>query len=317
LSTGICKEERGIMETAGLITNFQDFAVHDGTGLRVLVFLKGCPLRCKWCQNPETIHVEQDLMYHERLCKECGKCFEVCESSAIRKDKRKKVDRKKCIKCMKCADICPTGALAKMGKWVTVKEVLGTFLEYKPFYDASDNGGVTISGGEPTYQSQFTSSLVEHCKNADLHTAIETCGYAEYGVMADIAKNIDLMLFDVKHMNDSAHKKITGVSNKTILSNLARLRKDFPDMEIIIRTPLIPDFNDTEENIRETGKFLSSLGIKKWDLLPFNTLASSKYNSMNKNWKFKNVERQDEAYLRHLHHIATSYIPDVTIGGMR
>ena len=218
---------------------------------------------------------------------------------------------------MKCADICPTGALARVGKWITVREVLEQFLEYKPFYDASDKGGVTISGGEPTYQPQFTAELVKQCKIAGLHTAIETCGYAEYAVIAEIAKNVDLMLFDVKHMNDGAHKKVTGVSNKNILKNLARLRKDFPDMEVVIRTPLIPDLNDTEENIRETGKFLASLGIGSWDVLPFNTLAVSKYNAMNRNWKYKKIDRQKDEYLHHLHKIANLYVPDVTIGGMR
>ena len=170
------------MSKHGFITNFQDFAVHDGFGLRVLLFLKGCPLRCTWCQNPEAISTEYELMFHPKLCKGCGKCLEVCEVKAINNDGTEKVDRSKCNKCMKCTYVCPTGALARKGKWISSDEVVQTFIDYKPFFDNSDKGGITLSGGEPLFQPEFAIDILQKCREKGIHTA-KTCGYANYSVI--------------------------------------------------------------------------------------------------------------------------------------
>lgn len=305
------------MSKSGFITNFQDFAVHDGFGLRVILFLKGCSLKCTWCQNPEAINDGFELMFHEKLCKNCGKCIKVCEAKAIKSDLKEKVDRKKCVKSTKCTDICPTGALARVGKWISVEEVLQNFMDYKPFFDASEKGGITLSGGDPLYQPEFTNDILRKCKTMGIHTAIETCGYADYSVIAETAKHLDLLLYDIKHMDDATHIKGTGRSNKQILENITKIRREYPNLECIIRIPLIPGFNDDETNITETAKFLASIGINKLDILPFNILASAKYNALGKKWKHKKAERQDDEYLNRLVKIANVYIPDVTIGGLR
>lgn len=305
------------MSKSGLITNFQDFAVHDGFGLRVILFLKGCSLRCTWCQNPESISSDPELYYHEKLCRNCGKCIAVCDPKALGNSVANRVDRKKCNKCMKCTDVCPTGALARVGKWISAEEVLASFLDYKPFFDASEKGGITLSGGDPVYQPEFVADILSKCKKLGIHTAIETAGYADYAAMQEFLPYLDLMMYDIKHMDSAKHKKGTGQPNELILENLIRIRKDYPNLEIIIRVPLIPGFNDDETNIAETAKFLVSIGIDKLDILPFNILASAKYNALGVKWKHAKVERQEDPYLNKLQEAAQKYIPDVTIGGMR
>jgi pyruvate formate lyase activating enzyme len=313
----LCTSEEAMMSKKGFITNFQDLAVHDGTGLRVILFLKGCPLRCTWCQNPEAATSDYELMFHERLCKGCNKCFEVCEDDAIIKEGPEKVDRSKCTNCMKCADACPTGALARKGRWITSDEVVKVFMDYKAFFDNSDDGGITLSGGDPLFQPEFTIDVLKKCQEKGIHTAIETCGYANYSVVSEVIKHLDLLMYDIKHMDEEKHKQGTGVSNKVILDNLTKIRGERPDLKIFIRIPLIPGFNDDEENIMQTSKFLASIGIAHLDLLPFNFLAISKYDALGVDWKHEDVERQDDEYLNKLLDIAQSYIPDVTIGGMR
>jgi pyruvate formate lyase activating enzyme len=305
------------MSVTGFITNFQDYAVHDGFGLRVILFLKGCSLRCTWCQNPESISDELELYYHEKLCKNCGKCIEACEVKALKDDIQNRVDRSKCTKCMKCVDVCPRGALARVGNRITSDEVLKIFLDYKVFFDASDNGGITLSGGDPVCQPEFAIDVLQKCHAAGIHTAMETAGYTEYSTLARIVEHLDLLLFDLKHMDSAVHRKGTGVANELIHENLIRLRKDFPDLEIIIRIPLIPGFNDDEENVSATAKFLAEIGINKLDILPFNILASAKYNALGRKWKHAGVERQEDEYLARLKECAQKYIADMTIGGLR
>lgn len=305
------------MSKSGIITNFQDFAVHDGFGLRVILFLKGCSLRCSWCQNPESIKTEQELYYHERLCRDCGKCIEACDQNAIRNSITDRVDREKCNKCMKCVDVCMTGALARVGKVITSEEVLQTFLDYKPFFEASEKGGITLSGGDPVYQPEFAIDILSKCRKLGIHTAMETAGYVDYSTLKGIVQHLDLMMFDIKHMDSAKHKEGTGVSNERIHENLRQVRKDFPDLDIIIRIPLIPGFNDDENNIAETAKFLNSIGIDKLDILPFNILASAKYKALGVKWKHASNERQEDEYLNKLKAAAEKYVKDVTIGGMR
>ncbi len=301
----------------GLITSIQDYTVHDGPGLRSLVFLKGCSLRCGWCQNPECLNGYPEIMFLEKLCAGCMKCEGVCPEGAILKGKKKRVDWNKCTLCMKCVEICPKKALKKVGTWITSEELLGILLSYKPFYDSSDRGGITLSGGDPVFQPEFSAELLKDCREKGLHTAIETSGYADYNIFKKITKHINLLLYDIKHMDDEAHKRGTGVSNKIILENLRRIRKEREDLECIIRIPLIPDYNDDDENVKNTAILLKSIGIKQLDLLPFNEFPSAKYREIGKGgWKFKYKKRQSDKLLAELKKVVESHGLKCVIGGL-
>lgn len=298
-------------------SNFQDFVVHDGPGLRVLVFLRGCPLRCRWCQNPESLELLPQIEFRKSRCLGCQRCAEICPiPGAILQDEEQRIDRSKCIKCMACVDDCLGKALKKVGEQISVEQVLKKILPYKPFFDHSDKGGITLSGGEPTFQPEFTLRLLKSCREMGIHTAMETCGYMNYKKLLEIVQNVDVLIYDIKHMDEATHIKSTGRSNRLILDNLRRLCKE-DKKEIVVHIPLICGFNDDDENIRKTAKFISSLKkIKHVDLLPFNDLASEKYRAMGLDWEYSKVKRQPPEQLAKLREIVESYGLEVTIGGL-
>ncbi len=301
----------------GLIANIQDYSVHDGYGLRSIVFLKGCPLRCSWCQNPECINKDAEIIFRSKLCINCNACHEVCLMGAISLEKSSnKIDRIKCNLCMKCVDACKPKAISRIGIYMSVEQVTNIICQYKAFYKGSDRGGVTVSGGEPMYQSQFTTELLKNCQAENIHTAMETSGFINYEILNKSLNYLNLILYDVKHMNDAIHIKATGVSNALVLSNLKKLAS-YNNPECIVRIPLIPNFNDTIENLTNTVEFLRSIGIKKLDILPFNDLASGKYKQMGQAWVFKRVKRQKDEKLLQFKKIAESFNLDTTIGGLR
>lgn len=307
------------METGevGWISNLQDFVVHDGPGLRVLVFLSGCPLRCRWCQNPENLELFPQIMYHSSLCLGCLRCAEVCPiPGAIVEDKELRIARSKCTKCMACVDVCLGKALEKVGEQMSVEEVLNKLLPYKPFFDHSDQGGVTLSGGDPTFQPEFTLRLLESLREFGIHSAVETCGCTNYEILKRIAQASDLLIYDLKHMDETSHIMGTGISNRVILDNLRRLCKEV-DTEIVLHIPLISEFNDDEENIMKSAEFVRSLKkIRHVDLLPFNELASGKYEAMGIEWEYTELKRQSPEKLERLREIVESYGLEVTIGGL-
>jgi len=301
----------------GLVTNIQDFSVHDGCGIRVIVFLKGCALRCKWCQNPESIEAYPEVAFRPRLCINCGRCEEICPVNAIISNKEGKINRNKCNNCLKCSEVCPTTALLRIGEWMSVEKVVNKVKSYSAFFAASNNGGVTLSGGDPLFQWEYSYELIKAFRKHNIHIAAETAGYAKYDIFKKITKNIDLLLYDIKHMNSEKHKAGTGVPNDVILDNLKKIRQEKKDLKCVIRIPLIPDFNDDEENVTETVKFLSSLGIDQIDLLPFNELPSAKYREVGRGeWECGNLKRQLEEKLNKLAEIVKSNGLKVTIGGL-
>lgn len=299
----------------GLVSDIQDFVVHDGYGLRVLVFLKGCPLRCQWCQNPESMNSFPEIEYRSSVCLDCLRCLEVCPvPSAIIEDKEQRIDRSKCTRCMRCVDVCLGKALRRVGEWMSVEQVFEKVMRYSPFFHRS-GGGVTLSGGEPTFQPKFTLSLLKLCREGGIHTAVETCGYTDYKILRGIAQVSDLILYDIKHMNEVSHITGTGVSNSRILENLRRLCKEV-DTEIVVRVPLIVGFNDYDDNIIETVKFVRSLNkIKHIDLLPFNELPSGKYKAMGLDWKYARTKKQPMERLTALQEIAQSQGLEATFSG--
>ena len=302
---------------AGWVTNLQDFVVHDGPGLRVLVFLKGCPLRCRWCQNPESLAPFPEIEFHASLCLGCLRCAEVCPiPGAIIEDKERRIDRCKCISCMACVAACLGTALRRVGEWMSVEQVLQRIVRYKPFFDHSDRGGVTLSGGEPTFQPEFALRLLKSCQEMGIHTAVETCGYTNYETLKRIAQNVDLLTYDIKHMDEASHIMGTGRPNCLILENLRRLCKE-ADTEIVVHVPLITGFNDDDENVTKTAEFVGSLKkIRHVDLLPFNKLPSGKYKAMGLNWEYAEARRQSPERLTRLQKIVQSYGLDANIGGL-
>lgn len=300
-----------------LVTDILDFMVHDGYGLRLNVFFKGCPLKCKWCQNPEAIKSEIEMAFHGKRCIDCGKCLEVCPiPGAIIEDSSRRIDRTKCTKCMKCVEVCPGMALQKVGEEYSVEELSAKIGRYSVFFDSSDRGGVTLSGGEPACQEASVLDLLKQCREAGIHTTIDTCGYAPYETIRGIAENADLVLYDIKHMDDAKHIEGTGVSNKRILENLKRLCEE-GDFDIVVRIPLITGYNDDEENVRKTAEFLRSTGkISRLDLLPFNELPAEKYEVMGLDWACGDIRSQAGEELFRLKEMVENHGFEVTIGGM-
>ena len=257
----------------GVITEFKRFATHDGPGIRTTVFVKGCPLRCVWCSNPETWEMTPQLYYKPQLCVECGRCVEVCPEKAVTMDKDRKVDRLKCTLCFKCVDACLYGAFEKVGKVVSVDEVLRIVERDLPFYRRS-GGGVTFSGGEPLQQPTFTSEVFKRCKEKGIHTTLDTCGYAKPELVEEVLKYTDLVLLDIKHMDSEKHIKYTKVNNEIILRN-ARLMAS--RCEVRVSLPLIPTLDDSYENIKATAEFAKSIGVKYIDIEPLHKFGDHKY----------------------------------------
>ena len=243
----------------GTVFNIQRMSIHDGPGIRTTVFLKGCPLRCIWCSNPESQRMGKEIACFEARCVSCGYCSQVCPKGLVEdKPPFEITDRDKCDLCGICVKECCTGAKDVIGDDHTSEELFQEIMKDKSFYDSS-GGGVTFSGGEPLMQHDFLKETLEKCKEEGLHTVIETSGMTETEKIKDIAGLLDLMFYDVKHMDDEIHREVTGVSNSQILKNLAELAKIHDN--IIVRIPVIPGINDSEENVAQTASYISALGI--------------------------------------------------------
>lgn len=270
------------------IFNIQHYSLHDGPGIRTNVFLKGCPLRCKWCSNPESQKQEPEIFYNNNKCigcNECSGCISSCENNAISFDSDNKaiINRDKCSNCLMCSSDCPTGAITTQGTLKTIKEILDIVEKDSVFYTHSE-GGVTISGGEPLMQGEFIINLLKQAKKRRINTAIETCGYADYEILKGCAENLDTILFDIKSLNDEKHKKFTGVSNKLILENFNKLCIDFPNLKKIVRTPVIPTFNDNEEDIKEIAGFLKNKPNVNYEILTYHKFGEGKYKSLGRKY---------------------------------
>jgi len=265
------------MEKAAWIMDVKHFAVHDGDGIRTTVFFKGCPLRCKWCHNPEGLTAEPTLSYVEKNCISCGECQNVCPEGAHRlSEETHYFDRKKCVGCGQCAEVCLGDALRLYGKKMTVQELLPELLKDRMLYEKS-GGGVTLSGGECLMQWEFCLDLLKALKEENIHTAVDTCGYIKRGILDEITPYTDVFLYDIKAFREDVHQASTGVSNRLILENLKYL--DSVGAELEVRIPYIPDYNTDE--IESIGKLLSGIRhLKKLRLLPFHNLAVSKYASL-------------------------------------
>ena len=282
----------------GIIFNIERFAIHDGPGIRTVVFLKGCPLRCIWCANPEGQKAEPEILFDERKCDECGLCIDACSLNSIKKvDEKILIDREICNVCGNCVNICKkygTEALSIIGQWVSVQEVLSEVEKDRLFYENS-GGGITLSGGEPLSQPRFVLELLKECKKELLHTAIETSGYAPTRIFRRILKFVDLVLLDIKHMDPRLHKRFTGVSNRLIMKNAMQLS----DLKVptILRIPIIPGYNTSQSNLEDTALFIDKLNVDEVNLLPYHTFGVSKYKMLGREYKLNRIKIPDNEYM--------------------
>ncbi|MDY6851686.1 MAG: glycyl-radical enzyme activating protein [Thermodesulfobacteriota bacterium] len=296
----------------GVIFDIQRYSIHDGPGIRTTVFLKGCPLHCKWCSNPESQHIYPEFFYRKAKCEACGKCVEACPLNVITLgDDGLEIDRQTCDRCMKCVDVCPTHALTLTGEKKSVEEVVAEVVKDEPFYKNSD-GGVTISGGEPLFQPEFTLALLKACKEKALQTALDTTGFAKWETLNEILDYVDLALFDIKHLDPEQHKINIGVDNKLILDNLKRAVDK--GQRIWVRVPMIPGFNNSEENIRALAEFLSEMPVEKVSFLGYHEWSKSKYEALGLDYPLKGLSPLSEEALLPLRDIIESRGLEVSIG---
>lgn len=277
------------METTGIVFNIQKFSIHDGPGVRTTVFLKGCPLRCAWCANPESQLPRIQVMYDKQKCLRCQTCVHVCPVHAVtmEKDPLIHVDFSRCKGCLACVHACPGRALTQEGEEKTVSEVFGECMKDIDFYEES-GGGVTISGGEGMSQPEFTGTLIQKLKERGVHTAIETTGFVSPAVFRHLAPQFDLLLFDVKHYDPVLHEKGTGVRNEQIVANLTWAHEQ--GLSILPRVPVIPGFNDRLEDARGIAALLKRIGLARVQLLPFHQMGERKYEFLNRDYSLTGVK---------------------------
>jgi pyruvate formate lyase activating enzyme len=280
----------------GIIFNIQRYSIHDGPGIRTTVFLKGCPLKCFWCQNPESQRTQPEIFLVRSNCMLCGKCVTVCSNGASSLLKNHSaIDRSKCIGCGKCVAVCPHEARKLVGTYTTKDEVIREVLKDVRFYENS-GGGVTLSGGEPAAQPEFALSILRSCKEAGLHTVLDTCGYVPWSTMKKLLRYTDLVFFDIKTIEPRKHREATGRSNRLILENAKRIARYKP---IRVRVPLVPNFNNSLEDVREIARFVKEeMGSIDIDLLPYNKLGEVKYGRLDRSCV--PAETQPDEYINHL-----------------
>ena len=293
----------------------QRFAIHDGPGIRTLVYMKGCPLRCLWCSSPQSQKPSPEILHIELNCKKCGRCVEACpvEAITLSEEEGVKIDRELCTSCGKCVEACPNQALELVGNYMTVEELFREVNKDSPFYRRS-NGGVTVGGGESTMQHDFVTAFLKRCKQSYIHTAIETCGFIKWEHFQKMLDYIDLVHLDIKHMDDAAHEEITGASNQLILENARRVAAIRP---LIIRIPIVPGCNDSDDNILDTAMFAAKLdkNLQRVELLSYHKFGTQTYSRLGREYTLTDVEPPGDDHMTRLKEIVESCGVKAQVGG--
>jgi pyruvate formate lyase activating enzyme len=299
-------------QVEGVVFDIQRYSLHDGPGLRTNVFLKGCPLHCGWCANPESHDIQPELALFAHKCIVCGQFSEECPAK-WQHDKNNGWDKASANKYSARTTICPTKAIHWIGKRRTAGEVMQEVLRDAPFYE--DGGGMTLTGGEPTMQPLMAKALLRLAKVEGISTAMETCGYTQWTVLESLLPYLDHILFDLKHIESKVHRAFTGVGNERILTNLRHLMK--LHMSLTIRIPLVPGFNTSVESLQAIAEFVVALkgAVRSVDLLPYHTLGKTKYQALGRQYPWKDHKRLSNEEIERLANVLESYGLTVNIGG--
>lgn len=304
------------MAESGLIFDIKRYSINDGPGIRVTVFLKGCPLSCTWCHNPESQSPKIQKLYTSSRCIGCGKCVEACPDNALMLTPGSGIvtDFEQCNLCGNCADVCPSRAMEISGSQLSIDEIMIAIRKETLLMDTS-SGGVTFSGGEPLQHPDLLVSLLKACGNEGIHRAVDTSGYAKWEILRKVSAYTDLFLYDIKHMDPEMHKQFTGVSNDLILDNLKLLAGI--DCKIAIRIPLIEGFNTDKLNISRTAAFIAALpeNARTVQLLPYHNIASKKYEKLGGYYNPGHLSEPSEKTISNCMEIFNAYGLSATIGG--
>lgn len=295
----------------GLVFDIQRFSIHDGPGIRTTVFMKGCPLRCPWCANPESQDAFPNLMARDLKCRACGACAAVCPKGAVTMTATgRRIDWSKCDQCLKCVGACIYNSLSICGRYMDVPEVLAEVMADADFYRNS-GGGMTVSGGEALMQAEFVASLMQACRESGIHTALETTGLSSWKKVAAVLEFTDLVLFDIKHLDTSKHRAATGVGNQLILKNLQTIAKV---KKLWLRLPVIPGYNDAENHIVEVAELAKNVGAEKLSLLPYHEGGKSKCGQIGRNYAFSEGTMPTHDRMQELKKVAAASGMLVSIG---
>jgi glycyl-radical enzyme activating protein len=282
-------------QSKGILFDISHFMTEDGPGIRTSVFLKGCPLRCKWCSNAYGLSPYRQLAIMKKKCTHCGRCINVCVHKAIRREQDGTVvtDFSRCTACGICAGVCLQDARTIVGREYSVEEVMTEILEDRDFYKRN-SGGATFSGGEILMQADFVNQMLIRCRKGGIHTAIETSGFGSAQKLLKLVQNTDFVFMDVKAMDSNLHRELTGVPNELILDNIRMVAEECArsGRDLVLRLPLIPGMNDGEENLKQTAEFVKHLpGEVELNILPYHNLGAGKYENIGQEYPLEDVEK--------------------------